>query len=46
MAVLNFFLELLQTPAVILAVVALIGLLAQRKKVPDVLSGTVKTALG
>ena len=28
MAVLNFFLELLQTPAVILAVVALIGLLA------------------
>ena len=42
MAVLNFFLELLQTPAV----VALIGLLAQRKKVPDVLSGTVKTALG
>lgn len=46
MAVLNFFLELLQTPAVILAVVALIGLLAQRKKAPDVLSGTVKTALG
>ena len=46
MQVLNFFLELLQTPAVILAVVALIGLIAQRKRFPDVLSGTVKTALG
>lgn len=34
MAVLNFFLELLQTPAVILAVVALIGLLAQRQEGP------------
>lgn len=32
MAVLNFFLELLQTPTIILAIVALIGLIAQRKK--------------
>ena len=46
MAFLNFFLELLQTPAIILAIVALIGLIAQRKKFSDVLSGTVKTALG
>lgn len=46
MAVLNFFLELLKTPTIILALVALIGLIAQRKKFPDVLSGTVKTALG
>ena len=46
MAVLNFFLQLLQTPTIILAVVALIGLIAQGKKAPDVLSGTVKTALG
>lgn len=46
MAVLNFFLELLQTPTIILAIVALIGLIAQKKKFPDVLSGTVKTALG
>ena len=44
MAFLNFFLELLQTPAIILAIVALIGLIAQRKKFSDVLSGTVKTA--
>lgn len=46
MAVLNFFLELLKTPAVVLGVVALVGLLAQRKKFPQVLSGTVKTILG
>ena len=46
MAVLNFFLELLQTPTIILAIVALIGLIAQRKKFSEVLSGTVKTALG
>jgi PTS system ascorbate-specific IIC component len=46
MVILNFFLELLKTPAVILAVVALVGLLAQGKSVPQILSGTVKTALG
>lgn len=46
MAVLNFFLELLKTPTIVLALVALIGLIAQRKKFSDVLSGTVKTALG
>ena len=46
MAVLNFFLELLETPTIVLAVVALVGLLAQKKKAADVLSGTVKTALG
>lgn len=42
----EFFLELLQTPTIILAIVALIGLIAQRKKFSEVLSGTVKTALG
>ncbi len=46
MQALNFFLELLKTPAIVLAVVALIGLIAQKKKASDVLSGTVKTALG
>ena len=46
MAVLNFFLELLQTPTIILAIVALIGLIAQGRKFSDVISGTVKTALG
>ena len=46
MTVLNFFLELLKTPTIVLAFVALVGLIAQRKKFPEVLSGTVKTALG
>lgn len=46
MAILNFFMQLLQTPAVILAIVALIGLIAQGKKMSQVMSGTVKTALG
>ena len=36
----------MQTPTIILAIVALIGLIAQRKKFSEVLSGTVKTALG
>ncbi len=42
----EFFLELLQTPTIILAIVALIGLIAQGRKFSDVISGTVKTALG
>ena len=46
MAVLNFVLELLKTPTIVLAVVALIGLIAQKKSTSDVISGTVKTALG
>lgn len=46
MSVLNFFLALLQTPTIILAIVALIGLIAQGKRGSDVVSGTVKTALG
>lgn len=46
MAVLNFLLEIIKTPALILALVALIGLLLQRKSGTQVFSGTVKTALG
>lgn len=46
MAVLNFLLEVIKTPALILALVALIGLLLQRKSGTQVFSGTVKTALG
>ncbi len=46
MKVLNFFLQLLETPAIVLALVALIGLLVQKKNATQVISGTVKTALG
>lgn len=46
MAVLLFLLEVVKTPAVILGLVALIGLLLQKKEGTKVFSGTVKTALG
>lgn len=43
---LDFLLNIIKTPAIILALVALIGLLLQRKSAGQVFSGTVKTALG
>lgn len=43
---LNFFLELLQTPSITLALVAMIGLILQKESLSNTLSGTVKTALG
>ena len=43
---LDFLLNIIKTPAIILGIVALIGLLLQRKSVGQVFSGTVKTALG
>ena len=46
LSVLNFILEIFKTPALILGFVAFLGLLLQRKKAGQVLSGTVKTALG
>ncbi|MCL2400772.1 MAG: PTS ascorbate transporter subunit IIC [Defluviitaleaceae bacterium] len=46
MPVLNFILEIIMTPALILALVALIGLVLQGKNGTQVFSGTVKTALG
>lgn len=46
MQLLNFFLALLQTPAIVLALVAMIGLILQKRGFSYVLSGTVKTALG
>jgi len=46
MAVLNFIIQLIQIPAVILGIIALVGLIAQHKTAGEVLSGTVKTILG
>lgn len=46
MKVLNFLLGLLQTPAIVLALVALIGLIVQKKSASSIISGTIKTALG
>lgn len=43
---LNFILDVMKTPAIVLGIVALIGLLLQKKSFGQVFSGTVKTALG
>ncbi|HOQ99228.1 MAG TPA: PTS ascorbate transporter subunit IIC [Anaerolineae bacterium] len=46
MAVFAFIIQLVQIPAVVLGLIALIGLLMQRKPAGEVLSGTLKTILG
>ena len=43
---LDFLLNIMKTPAIVLGLVALNGLLLQKKNVGQVFSGTVKTALG
>lgn len=46
MSVLNFLLEVIKTPAIILGFVAFLGLLLQKKSGAQIFSGAVKTALG
>ncbi|WP_373767576.1 PTS ascorbate transporter subunit IIC [Glaesserella sp.] len=41
-----FILDILKVPSVLVGLIALIGLLAQKKSLPDVIKGTVKTILG
>lgn len=43
---LNFLINLIETPAIILGIVALIGLVLQKKKAAEIFSGTMKTSLG
>lgn len=43
---LNFLINILETPAIVLGLVALIGLSLQKKTVGQIFSGTAKTALG
>lgn len=45
-AVISIFLDIFTQPAVILSLIALIGLTAQRKPFSDVLKGTVRTLVG
>jgi len=42
----ELLLQLIQTPAVVLGLIALVGLLVQRKSAGEVISGTLKTVLG
>lgn len=46
MAVLNALRDILSTPAILVGILALIGLLALRSPLPDVVSGTLKTIIG
>lgn len=43
---LQFIVSFFTTPAIVIAVVALIGLLVQKKPASDIISGTIKTTLG
>ncbi len=43
---LDFILGFLQTPALIVGLVAFLGLILQQKKAGDIFSGTIKTAIG
>lgn len=46
MQVLNFVIQLIQIPAIILGLIAMVGLILQGKNFGEVLTGTVKTVLG
>ena len=45
-AFLDFLQQILSTPAILVGLIALIGLIAQRKPIEDVIKGTIKTILG
>ena len=46
MQIFEFILALVKLPAIVLGLIALVGLVAQRKPASDVLVGTIKTILG
>ena len=46
MQIFTFILELVKLPAFVLGLIALVGLLVQRKSAGEVASGTIKTILG
>ena len=45
-AILDFTVDILKVPSVLVGVIALIGLIAQKKPAADVIKGTIKTILG
>lgn len=44
--VFSFLFNFLTTPTIVLAVVALVGMLLQKKPLPEVFTGTIRTAVG
>lgn len=45
-SLLLFILDILKVPAVLVGLIAAIGLIAQKKALPDIIKGTIKTILG
>ena len=45
-ALLDFIVDILKVPSVLVGLIALIGLIAQKKPAADVIKGTIKTILG
>ncbi len=45
-SILFFILDILKVPSVLVGLIALVGLLLQRKSLPDIIKGTIKTILG
>ena len=46
MAVINFIVNILSTPAILVGLLALLGLVLQGKPIEDVIKGTIKTIVG
>lgn len=46
MAFLDFLVDILSVPALLVGAIALVGLLAQKKPATDIIKGTIKTILG
>lgn len=46
MAVLDFIVNILSTPAILVGLLSLLGLVLQKKPIEDIVSGTIKTIVG
>lgn len=46
MAVLDFIVNILSTPAILVGLLALLGLALQKKPIEDIVTGTIKTIVG
>ena len=44
--ILEFFVQLLSTPTILIGLIVMIGLLIEKKPVTDIIKGTIKTIMG
>jgi ascorbate PTS system EIIC component len=45
-AILNFIVQFLSNPTILIALIVMVGLIIQKKKTPDIMKGTIKTIVG